>query len=154
MADGSGLGEGLFEEILGEIFSTMVPLSLERIPNEAEVSPFKGVTTFISITGESRRYVLIVQGSERLACRIYGAMLGESVEAWSRDVADSFGELANMAAGAFKTAIAVDGLALSIPTVIRGDAYDWSAPGVKVTHEERFKVDGEPLAVRVGESVE
>ena len=139
-------------KILLDIFATMIHLKLEEVPEGLQIpSPFSGVTANVSVTGEEHRLIVVLFTSEKLACLIHGAMLDTESTEWNSEVADALGEIVNIVGGNFKATLAPPSLSLSFPAVIRGKEFDWSAPEVSVIHEESFRVEGEPLIVRIVE---
>lgn len=150
---GLKLRDGMIAEIIVDIFGSMVSLPIETTAwsSDADESPAAGVAAVMNISGEAHRFVMVLRTSEALACRIYSSMAGEPPKAWSAEVSDAFGEVANMTAGNLKLAMCIPGLSLSIPSVIRG-SFDWRAPGINIVHRESFISGGDRLLISVGES--
>lgn len=114
-----------------DVFSGM--LFMAATPQEA-VEP--GMTHLNSISGiigfgGRAKGMLAVHTPEAVARTITGGFLGVAVEEINEDVNDAIGELANMLAGSVKHSLAeksINGIILSVPSVICGDSYTVSAP--------------------------
>lgn len=151
MIDTTILAEGAVSRAVKDIFTSMIGLELED-GRSRRVSGKAGsrVCAVVGISG-SRRFAVVLETSERLACLIAGRMLEGDFPAWSAPVEDAFAEVANMTAGSVKTSLGCSGLSLSLPTVIHGFEYYWSAPRMRILQEQHFSCKDEELRVCVGD---
>lgn len=136
--------------IVSDVFETMVNCPI------APAAAFKAVegarvTAFVGIGG-AKKYTVLLECGEPLACRAAGAMLSDSFPEWSDGVQDAFSEIANMVAGNVKSRLPEpQGLSLSLPTVVRGSSYECRTPHMKILEEAAFDCGGEPLTARIVE---
>lgn len=136
--------------IVQDVFATMVNCPAEPA---AAPAPIEGarVTAFVGIAG-SRRYTVLLECGEPLACKAAGAMLMDEFPAWSDGVQDAVSEIANMVAGNVKSKLPdAPSLSLSLPTVVRGSSYECRTPRMTVLGEAGFVCAGLPLAVHIVE---
>lgn len=143
------VADAALTKIVRDIFTIMA--SLPVAPANADAVP-AGATAFVGLSGPERKFIVVVQTTETLACRLCAGMLGAPVSDWSGDVSDALGEIANMTAGNVKTALGIQGLTCSMPTVVRGKSYEWASPGMSVLKQIGFVSGGDPFTVCVGES--
>ena len=140
---------GLLEPIVKEVFDTMVNCPIAPAPYAA----IEGarVTAFVGIGGQ-KKYTVLLECAEPLACKAAGTMLMDNFPAWSDGVQDALSEITNMIAGNVKSKLPEHlGLSLSLPTVVRGSSYECSTPKMKILQEAGFSCDGAPLTVKIVE---
>ena len=140
--------------IVTDIFSSMVGMEL-RTDGARRVGGKAGarVAAVVGIGGP-HRYAVVLETSEKFACRIAEGLSGDEAPAWSSAVEDAFAEIANMTAGNFKTTLGEKGLFITLPTVIHGVEYFWSAPRLHILLDQRFYCEDEELRVCVGDEPE
>jgi CheY-specific phosphatase CheX len=147
-----GLSAAAVEEILKDVFSTMINLPLETAPGAPPVAQ-PSATAIIGLIGKPGKLV-VLRACERLACRIAGGMLMAEYAAWSDEVRDAFSELANMTAGNIKAkCFTGDGFSLSLPTVIFGGDYTMSSARMRTVLEMSLASGGGILRVTVAEEI-
>ena len=123
--DGSALEKGLIQDVRN-IFSTMMgmdhllhlPLAVDLASNFTDC-----LSGMVGFAGEYNGLVSLHVSqhlARRIACRLLDA--GDSTE---EDIEDALGEVANILAGAFKSRLSSDSLAirLSPPYVVSGKRY-------------------------------
>jgi len=140
---------GLLEPIVKDVFDTMVNCPITA----GAYAPIAGarVTAFVGIGGE-KKYTVLLECSEPLACSAAGSMLAESFPEWSDGVQDALSEIANMIAGNVKSKLPEHlHLSLSLPTVVRGSSYECRTPKMRILQEAGFDCSGLPLTVRIVE---
>jgi chemotaxis protein CheX len=86
-----------------------------------------------------------------VATAVTTAFLGMEVETIDDDVCDAIGELANMLAGAVKTAIDPSGsdIKLSMPSTVYGDSYSLDCLDCGVSVLVPFDLDGTEFSVEL-----
>lgn len=149
MSSEAAVSQGLLEPIVKDVFETMVNCSIAP----ARYAPVEGmrVTAFVGIGG-GKKYTVLLECGEALACRAAGCMLSDSFPEWSDGVQDALSEISNMIAGNVKSKLPEhQGLSLSLPTVVRGSSYECRTPKMRILQEAGFECGGEPLAVRIVE---
>ena len=131
----------------------MVPLKIESKGSSNKEGPhsLSGVCAIINIVSPDLKLVMYLHTTEKLACAIFAAMVGEKLSEWSDEVSDAFGELANITAGNFKSSLGVKGLFVSIPSVVRGKNFRITSSKIRIIHEENFLCEGEEFNILVGE---
>lgn len=147
MSDATEIRPEVLEAIIQDVFSTMVGLKISPARSGYPKPAGNTVTAVVGAIGAAA-YVIVLQASEKLACRIAEAMLDEKSAAWSDMAADAFGEVANITAGNFKAYLS-EGLKLSVPMVVHGRDYEWRSPHTRLLLEQKFLCDGEGLTVWV-----
>ncbi len=141
--------QGLLEPIVKDVFDTMVNCPIAPAP----YAPVEGarVTAFVGIGGQ-KKYTVLLECAEPLACKAAGAMLMDTYPEWSDSVQDALSEITNMIAGNVKSKLPEHlGLSLSLPTVVRGSSYECRTPKMKIMQEAGFDCGGAPLTVRIVE---
>jgi chemotaxis protein CheX len=109
------------------------------------------MTGIIQFTG-SWEGALMVECPVGLVQAVTGAMFGAEPGAVSDgDMVDALGEVANMIGGSLK-AVAGTPVQISLPTVVRGQAYTMSVPGGRLLCRALLECDGSEFAVAVYES--
>ncbi len=141
-------------KIIKDIFTSMVDMEIHD-GRARNVSGKAGprVTAVVGISGP-RRFAVVLETSEALACRIASRMTGGEFSSWASPVEDAFAEVANMTAGNLKTSLKCPGLSISLPTVIHGFEFYWSAPRMRILQEAYFYCQDEELRVCVGDEPE
>lgn len=135
-----------------EIFSSMI--MLEVTPKEAtkRIShAFKNsITGMVGLAGTVRGN-LSIHLPEAVATAVTAAFLGMEVEGIDDDVCDAVGELANMLAGAVKTALDPSGsdIKLSMPSTIYGESYHLDCLDCAVSVLIPFDLDGREFSVEL-----
>lgn len=133
--------------IAADIWAAMLGLDLEPDRPVDKHSPDERVVTgTVLITGDWEGAVT-VQTSERHANRATGLMLMlEEADIGEEDIADTVGELANMAGGNVKSLLE-GSCQLSLPSVTSGRDYHVSIPGSKVIQRTALDCEGELIVV-------
>lgn len=133
--------------IAAEIWAAMLGLDLEPDrPVDTHAPDERVVTGTVLITGDWEGAVT-VQTSHAHAVRATGLMLMmDEAEIVDDDVADTIGELANMAGGNVKSLIE-GSCQLSLPSVTSGRDYTVSIPGSKVVQRTAMDCEGELVVV-------
>ena len=148
MTTPSALGNTL-APIVTEVFGTMVNYPATPAP-AAEIIGSR-VTAFIGI-GNGKKYTVLLECGEALACKAAGAMLMDTYAEWSDGVQDALAEITNMIAGNVKSKLPEpQGLSLSLPTVVRGSNYECRTPHMKILEEAGFDCAGSPMTLRIVE---
>lgn len=148
MTNDTAVVQGMIELIVKDVFDTMVNCPLEI---SSSCAPMEGarVTAFLGIGGK-KKYTVMLECGEPLACKAAGAMLMDNFPEWSDSVQDALSEIANMIAGNVKSKLPEHlQLSLSLPTVVRGCNYSCSTTRMKVRQEVSFNCEGLPLTVRI-----
>lgn len=133
--------------IAADIWNAMLGLDLEPDrPVDVHEPDERVVTGTVLITGDWEGAVT-VQTTEQHAIRSTGLMMMmEEDEIEEEDVADTVGELANMAGGNVKGLL--EGTCqLSLPSVTSGRDYHVSIPGTKVVQRSALDCEGELVVV-------
>jgi len=87
--------------------------------------------------------------SEALAYKATASMFDmPQEEITDEELHDTLGELTNMTAGNIKTLLPGD-CRISLPSVAEGIDYKVSIPGGKVTFQQSFECDGEPMLITI-----
>jgi chemotaxis protein CheX len=147
-------------EASAQVFSTMLGVEL----GESEISIENGmpdgnhgIMSFIGLAGSCAGQTGSWAGtgcltcSPELACRICSLMLMTETAAVNEDVLDAVAELTNMIVGSVKTELEqqLGPLGLSIPTVVFGRNFHTRSAGHAEWIVVKFRVDNEPLVVRM-----
>ncbi|MDR0310495.1 MAG: chemotaxis protein CheX [Acidobacteriota bacterium] len=109
------------KEVLGTTFSASPEFT------EPEKSS-KGVSAIIGISDGISGFLAVHVAPEN-ACKIAGAMLGDTYTEVDDIVCDALGELANMFGGSLKKFASTHGepFKISVPTIVRGKDYETHA---------------------------
>ena len=120
------------DRIISDIWAAMLGLSLEPYHDAPVFDPDERVATgIVQITGDFEGAVTI-QLSASKATEVAALMFAmEPEEIGDEEVSDAVGELANMAGGNVKSALA-GSCQLSLPSVTNGRDYQVSVPGTVV----------------------
>jgi chemotaxis protein CheX len=148
----------ILEDIIKELFSTMVGLPLSELKgsyNDEFMSVKKEISGLVGLSGDTPG-IAAVHTTRSLAGKITASMLGVSVSDLSDgEVNDGFGEIANIIAGNIKKELEkqkVD-LKLSLPTVVTGMDYSTKILNGEKTDEVKIKMamscEGEKLFVEI-----
>ena len=109
-----------------EIFSSMIMLDVTAKEALRRTDPtfHHSISGIIGLAG-SIKGNLAIHLPSTVATAVTTAFLGMEVEEVGEDVCDAIGELANMLAGAIKTALDPSGsdIKLSMPSTVYGDEY-------------------------------
>jgi chemotaxis protein CheX len=143
-------------ETLIEVFDTMLGLAAtpaSKPPPPASGAVVERVTGCVGLGGEGICGALYIHLPAGLARALAAAMLGMTVEEFSGDteVNDAVGELCNMVTGGLKSRLCDAGTpcALSIPSVIRGTAYEIQAEPDARKELLLFTCNDQPITVEV-----
>ena len=133
-------------EIARDVWSSLLGMTLEEVPASDEAPHAASVTATIHITGMAN-VSLALSGSRTLAVRS-AAMMFDLAEAdlTDEEVADAFGEIANIIAGNLK-ALLPEPSELSLPTVGLGRDLVISIPGARLLERIHLESEGEPLCI-------
>lgn len=108
-----------------EIFETMVmlPIALQRVTKDADSRLTDARVTGMIGFGGTIKGMIGVSATEDMAKTVTGSLLGMEIAQLDDDVKDAFGEIANMIAGALKTACGGNGIDidLAIPNSVVGE---------------------------------
>lgn len=135
-----------------EIFSSMV--MLEVTPKEAtkrtDPAFSNSITGMVGLAGTVRGNLSIHLPSQ-VAISVTMAFLGMDVAEIDDDVCDAIGELANMLAGAVKTALDPAGsdIKLSMPSTVYGDSYKLDCHDSSVSVLVPFELEGSEFSVEL-----
>lgn len=136
-----------------EVFSTMLPISIETTKSYVEKSSAEPVDGVVALVGFTGPWVGTgsISCSATLACRLCAVLLMTEAEAVNDEVLDAVGEVANMIIGNYKTHIEsyVGDLGLSIPTVIYGKNFTARSLNTSEWVAIEFNCEGEPLHIKV-----
>lgn len=139
-------------EATREIFSSMI--MLEVTPKEATKRTDPAFTNSISgmvgLAGTVKGN-LSIHLPAPVATAVTTAFLGMEVKNIDDDVCDAIGELANMLAGAVKTAIDPSGsdIKLSMPSTVYGDSYNLDCIDCGINVLVPFELDGAEFSVEL-----
>ncbi len=141
------------DEMVKEIFQTMIPLSIEQRGGKDGVHPAEDteVLAILGFTG-SATGAIAVSTTRECAQQITAALLmmepGEDIP--EEDIADALGELSNMVGGNLKNTVVEGGLKMDLaaPAIIDGQQIHTS-PGSKIVRgfTRDYLVEGKPLSV-------
>ena len=133
-------------EIAKDVWSSLLGMMLEEVPASDESSHAASVTATIHITGTANVSVAL-SGSRVLAVRAAATMFDLAEDDLSdEEVADAFGEIANIIAGNLK-ALLPEPSELSLPTVGQGRDLVISIPGARLIERINLESDGEHLRI-------
>ncbi len=139
-------------EATREIFSSMIMLEVtaKEATTRTDPSFAKSISGMVGLAG-SVKGNLSIHMPELVATSVTTAFLGMEVESIDDDVCDAIGELANMLAGAVKTAIDPSGseIKLSMPSTVFGDAYNIDCVKSCVSVLIPFDLDGATFSVEL-----
>ncbi len=133
------------ETIVKSVWQSMTPLPIERLESSRAEGGTVDIVGWVAISGEWDG-VVTLRAHEELARRVAAHMFGPDAGGSEEDVADAWGELANMVGGWVKAQAQGQGI-LSLPTVIRGTQL--LVPDGRLAALCEFDVDGGALWVRV-----
>ncbi len=139
-------------EATREIFSSMI--MLEVTPKQAiertDSTFTNSISGMVGLAG-SVKGNLSIHMPESVATAVTTAFLGMEVESIDEDVCDAIGELANMLAGAVKTAIDPSGseIKLSMPSTVYGEEYRLDCQKCGVNVLVPFDLDGAEFSVEL-----
>lgn len=109
-----------------EIFSSMIMLEVtaKEATRRTEPEFIHSISGMIGLAGSTKGN-LAIHLTEPAAVAVTTAFLGMDVSGIDEDVCDAIGELANMLAGAIKTALDPSGseIKLSMPSTVYGEKY-------------------------------
>lgn len=126
------------------VWTGMLASTLEPADDAAE-SPTR-MQACVHITG-SWNGAVEVRCSKDLARRLSATMaMAEPADLADSDVADAFGEIANLVGGQVKGLIG-SGTSLSCPMVVCGDNLTVTHPRLALLHQARFRCAGQPLFI-------
>ncbi|HHI78708.1 MAG TPA: chemotaxis protein CheX [Planctomycetes bacterium] len=141
------------DEMVIEIFQTMIPLPLEKKGGKNGVHPAEGteMLAILGFTGTATGSIS-VSTTRECAKKITAAllMMDPDEEIPEEDVADALGELSNMVGGNLKNAVVEGGIKMNLaaPAIVDGQQIHTS-PGSKIIRgfTRDFQVEGKPLSV-------
>ncbi len=135
-----------------EIFSSMIMLEVTAKEATKRTSPefTNSITGMVGLAGTSKGNLLIHLPAQ-VATAVTTAFLGMDVDSIDDDVCDAVGELANMLAGAVKTALDPSGsdIKLSMPSTVYGDAYNLDCQNCGINVLVPFDLDGAEFSVEL-----
>jgi len=125
-----------FIESVCSVFSTMLSSQAERgdVGMAADASGPRELTALIGMSGEEVRGTVALSLPTNTALAMVNRLLGTETHVIDENTSDGVAELVNMIAGGAKAKFSGDGrpITLSLPTVVRGNAYSVDYPsGVK-----------------------
>lgn len=135
-----------------EIFSSMIMLDVTAgdATRRTEAGFSHSISGMVGLAG-SVKGNLSIHLPEPVATAVTTAFLGMDVESIDDDVCDAIGELANMLAGAVKTALDPSGsdIKLSMPSTVYGDEYSLDCLDCGVSVLVPFEFDGQSFSVEL-----
>lgn len=135
-------------DIANDIWISLLGIPLMERPPEAEVGPIttSSMTATVHITGMTE-ISIVLSSSTPLAQRVAAMMFELDVEDLANEeVADAFGEIANIVAGSVKSLLP-EPSRLSLPAVSRGADLVVTIPGAHLLESRHFDCCGEPLTI-------
>jgi len=140
-------------QITSDIWTSTLGLSAQAVdvPWEGQ-SKERSLIGCIQVTGDWEGAVTLYC-SEGLANKATAVMFDMAPEEITdAEVHDTLGELTNMTAGNIKSLLPGD-CRISLPSVAEGIDYKVTIPGGKVTFQQSFECEGEPLLITILERV-
>lgn len=140
------LWTAVLQEILCEVFSSMVGVAVTTAPTSAPL-PTAQLTGIVGIAGAMRAN-FVLQCTHAASSKLASQMLGISCDdPESRKASsDALGEICNIVAGYFKAKIGMgDACKLSVPTIIAGQNYKFHSPKMRHKLELAVWYEGEEL---------
>jgi chemotaxis protein CheX len=135
-----------------EIFSSMIMLEVTAKEATQRTNPHfeNSITGMVGLAGTSRGNLLIHLPAS-VATAVTTAFLGMDVDSIDDDVCDAIGELANMLAGAVKTALDPGGsdIKLSMPSTVYGESYSLDCHDSGTNVLVPFDLDGGEFSVEL-----
>lgn len=135
-----------------EIFSSMVMLKVTAKEATKRTKPeFKNsITGMVGLAGTVKGNLLIHLPAP-VATSVTTAFLGMDVDCIDDDVCDAVGELANMLAGAVKTALDPSGsdIKLSMPSTVYGESYNLDCLNSGISVLVPFNIEGAEFSVEL-----
>ncbi len=146
--------EGLLKSV-HEVFETMIfmtPTGTAEVDDDSFCNIHDEVIGVLGFTG-TRTGLVAIRCNKPLALQVCAGMLGmepEEIEG-DADVADSFGELANMIGGSFKNLWVEDGntMDLAIPSVVFGQGTTLCTSADGISYGARLEFDQGSLTVHL-----
>jgi CheY-specific phosphatase CheX len=137
------------------VFDTMVKLRLHYSSDQNErPTGLRLVGSLISMAG-SEDYLLQLLTTEKLACRMAGAMLGYAHADWNDMASDAFGKVSNMTARLVKPKLPDgDKISLGLPMVLNGEDWQMRTPNMQRLATCAFRCEGEPFVATLGGKVQ
>lgn len=139
-------------EATQEIFSSMVMLEVSPKEARQRTSPtfVKSISGIVGLAGTVKGNLSIHLPAE-VATTVTTAFLGMDVDEVNEDVCDAIGELANMLAGAVKTALDPAGsdIKLSMPSTVFGDEYSLDCAHCGISVLVPFELEGREFSVEL-----
>ncbi len=139
-------------EATREIFSSMIMLEVTAKEATKRTDPAfsNSISGMVGLAGTVRGN-LSIHLPATVATAVTTAFLGMEVESIDDDVCDAIGELANMLAGAVKTAIDPSGsdIKLSMPSTVYGDTYSLDCLDCGISVQVPFDLDGTEFSVEL-----
>lgn len=152
--EAAGLADGDIVQIASDVWGSFLGMSLEQIgwPDGDAPGALPGtgpcLTACVTISGEWNGTVML-HGREPLATGAAAAMFDADPAGLGEDeVADAFGELANMVGGNIKSLLPAPS-ALSVPAVTGGDGYHVRVPHGTLSNRVALHCDAGVLLVTV-----
>jgi chemotaxis protein CheX len=141
------------DEMVKEIFQTMIPLPMEPLGGKDGIHPAEGteMLAILGFTGTATG-AISVSTTKECAKQVTAAllMMGPEEAIPEEDIADALGELANMVGGNLKNTVVEGGLKMDLaaPAIIDGQQIHTS-PGSKFVRgfTRDYQVEGKPLSV-------
>jgi chemotaxis protein CheX len=139
-------------EATREIFSSMIMLDVTSKEAIKRTDPTfnNSISGMVGLAG-SVKGNLSIHMPEQVAASVTTAFLGMDVESIDEDVCDAIGELANMLAGAVKTALDPGGseIKLSMPSTVYGEEYSLDCQKCGINVLVPFDLDGAEFSVEL-----
>ncbi len=104
-----------------KLFDTMIelPFKLGKPTLKREMKPSFEISSIIGLSGPVGGCV-VISISEEIALQLASELLDEEMTEIDEDCTDAIGEIANMIAGNAKTDFPIDGVTISVPSVVIG----------------------------------
>ncbi len=136
-------------QITSDIWTSTLGLNALPVEKASEAkSKDRSLIGCIQIMGDWEGAVTLYC-SEGLANKATASMFDMALEdITDEELHDTLGELTNMTAGNIKTLLPGD-CRISLPSVAEGIDYKVSIPGGKVTFQQSFECEGEPLLITI-----
>jgi chemotaxis protein CheX len=145
--------EDQIREMTESVWSTVLGLPVAPRERGDHLEAERFVTGCVQISGHWRG-ALTLACSSAFARRAAAAMFGsEEPDVSTEETRDGLGELTNMVGGNVKGLLPGPSR-LSLPTVVEGGDYSVAVPGTVVLQEVWLDCEGEPVIVKLLESLE
>lgn len=137
---------------VGEVFTTMLNLSVDRVPEEPRLNGAEYVAASVGFNG-ALSGVVYSYCTRDFAGQVTSSLLGLDESEVDDDgmVNDTMGEIANMIVGQIKSGLCDRGLpcTLTIPSIVRGRDFSVQASRTTTRKLTLFKCNDNQLVVEV-----